>query len=455
MCEVARRRLPSGSWSRRQPEGWRAYGIRPQAGRYRGIRPQAERYRGSQRRGGRYRGPSVIDRRYRGSVLEALEPLKKFCSHPVRPSGSGLFSFWRRFRSVTGRYGHAPSLKRGLPKPCQSVSQSKDVPLRGKQCQKLKILAPSGHRIFLKALSPQGPSSKEAANPKAQSGRFTQISFPKRNNRPIAARILGKMLRARGLCKKKRIDFALPSFDFAFTCFDFGWPGYGLAIEGEWLRKATEVVGFVGLEGNGVFRTQRFGREGGGDEGGQKWSACVRLGSPFFRKIKNLVLLMKGTEGRDRTDGTDGESGEGRIGESADRRRTEKRAQARAVQTLSRRTKPLSWFALARPAWGTRITGWGRAGKSERMKGTEGRDRTDGTNGTDGWRGSKELPRIVAYGSAGVCCHFGRRVADRHRRVACATDAKSNGIRAGEELWWLNLRVVRNRVCPYNDGFRV
>ena len=96
-----------------------------------------------------------------------LEPLKKFWSHPVRPSGSGLFSFWRRFRSVwlpkpcesgaqsrralrakqSGHCGHAPSLKRGLPKPCQSVSPSKDVPLRGKQCQKPKILAPFGYRI--------------------------------------------------------------------------------------------------------------------------------------------------------------------------------------------------------------------------------------------------------------------------------------------------------------------
>jgi len=70
--------------------------------------------------------------------------------------GSGLFGFWLRFRSVTGRCGHAPSLKRGLPKPCQSVSQSKDVPLRGKQCQKPKTLAPRDYTISGKALVPLG-----------------------------------------------------------------------------------------------------------------------------------------------------------------------------------------------------------------------------------------------------------------------------------------------------------
>jgi len=66
-----------------------------------------------------------------------LEHLKKFCSHPVRPSGSGLFGFWLRFRSVTGRCGHAPSLK---------------------PCQKPKILAPHGYRIFLNALDLLCPS---------------------------------------------------------------------------------------------------------------------------------------------------------------------------------------------------------------------------------------------------------------------------------------------------------
>ena len=61
-----------------------------------------------------------------------LERLKKYCSHPVRPSGSVPFGFWLRFRSVTGRCGHAPSLKPG---------------------QKPKILAPSGYSIFLTALA--------------------------------------------------------------------------------------------------------------------------------------------------------------------------------------------------------------------------------------------------------------------------------------------------------------
>ena len=86
-----------------------------------------------------------------GNYFYDSEPFHKFCSRTVRPSGSGLFGFWLRFRSVTGRCGHAPSLKRGLPKPCESVSQSGDVPLRGKQCQKPKILAPHGYTISRKA----------------------------------------------------------------------------------------------------------------------------------------------------------------------------------------------------------------------------------------------------------------------------------------------------------------
>ena len=64
-------------------------------------------------------------------VLAALEPFHKFCSRTVRPSGSGLFGFWLRFRSVTGHCGHALSLK---------------------PCQKPKILAPRGCRIFETAL---------------------------------------------------------------------------------------------------------------------------------------------------------------------------------------------------------------------------------------------------------------------------------------------------------------
>jgi len=65
----------------------------------------------------------------RSKVL--LEPIQKFCSHPVRPSGSGLFGFWLRFRSVTGHCGHAPSFK---------------------PCQKPKILAPRSYTISGKAL---------------------------------------------------------------------------------------------------------------------------------------------------------------------------------------------------------------------------------------------------------------------------------------------------------------
>ena len=61
-----------------------------------------------------------------------LEQLKKFCSHAVRPLGSGLFGFWLRFRSVTGRCGYAPSFK---------------------PCQKSKILAPRSYRISGKALA--------------------------------------------------------------------------------------------------------------------------------------------------------------------------------------------------------------------------------------------------------------------------------------------------------------
>jgi hypothetical protein len=39
------------------------------------------------------------------------EPFHKFCSHAVRPSGSGLFGFWLRFRSVW------------FPKPCEPGAQ--------------------------------------------------------------------------------------------------------------------------------------------------------------------------------------------------------------------------------------------------------------------------------------------------------------------------------------------
>jgi hypothetical protein len=40
-----------------------------------------------------------------------LEHFQKYCSHPVwEEGGSGSFGFWLRFRSVTGRCGHAPSL---------------------------------------------------------------------------------------------------------------------------------------------------------------------------------------------------------------------------------------------------------------------------------------------------------------------------------------------------------
>src|SRR5580704_13664659 len=75
-----------------------------------------------------------------------LERLKKYCSHPVRPVGSGLFGFWLRFRSVTGRCGHASSLK---------------------PCQKPKILAPRGYRISGKALM-----TKECLNPNDEGWRF-------------------------------------------------------------------------------------------------------------------------------------------------------------------------------------------------------------------------------------------------------------------------------------------
>jgi hypothetical protein len=70
--------------------------------------------------------------------------------------------------------------------------------------------------------------------------------------------------------------------------------------EGGWLRIASELVGLVGFEGNEIFKTQLFEREGGGGEGGQKWSASVRLGSGKFRKMKNLVWPMRVTENRQR-----------------------------------------------------------------------------------------------------------------------------------------------------------
>jgi hypothetical protein len=57
-----------------------------------------------------------------------LERFKKNCGRSVgKEKGSGLFGFWRRFASVTGRCGHAPSAK-----PRQNP----------------KILAPNGHSFF-------------------------------------------------------------------------------------------------------------------------------------------------------------------------------------------------------------------------------------------------------------------------------------------------------------------
>jgi len=65
-------------------------------------------------------------------ICSLLERFQKFCSHPVRPSGSGLFGFWLRFRLVAGPCGHVPALK---------------------PCQKPKILAPGRCRIFENALA--------------------------------------------------------------------------------------------------------------------------------------------------------------------------------------------------------------------------------------------------------------------------------------------------------------
>ena len=61
-----------------------------------------------------------------------------------------------------------------------------------------------------------------------------------------------------------------------------------------WVRIASELFGLVGFEGNGVFGTQLFGREWGGDEGGQKWSACVRLGSGKRCRIQDARVRGEG-----------------------------------------------------------------------------------------------------------------------------------------------------------------
>jgi hypothetical protein len=132
-----------------------------------------------------------------------------------------------------------------------------------------------------------------------------------------------------------RIDFARPSLDFDGPCLDFGWlcQGYGLVMEGEYqgiaaamayrewspqplpqglgARPADGTGGFVGLEGNGVFRVQLFEREGGGDEGGQKWSACVRLGPHIFRKIKKSGFADEGCGIPKQNSGENGGSGVG------------------------------------------------------------------------------------------------------------------------------------------------
>ena len=77
-----------------------------------------------------------------------LERFKKYCGQSVgREKGSGLFGFWLRFGSVTGHCGHAPSPKRGLPKPATSQFPQKRRTLRDPWCQNPKILAPTGHTI--------------------------------------------------------------------------------------------------------------------------------------------------------------------------------------------------------------------------------------------------------------------------------------------------------------------
>ena len=63
---------------------------------------------GSSRRG------RVCSTKLRMAAL-GLKHLQKLCSARLWPlRGSGVFGFWRRFGSVTGRCGPAPS-----PKPCQ------------------------------------------------------------------------------------------------------------------------------------------------------------------------------------------------------------------------------------------------------------------------------------------------------------------------------------------------
>ena len=103
-----------------------------------------------------------------------LKRLKKYCSHPVRPSGSGPFGFWLRFRSVW------------LPKPCESGAHIKRA-LRAKQSgrcghapslkpgQKPKILAPSGYSIFLTALEAKRGLENPVLDDKERRGYFFAV----------------------------------------------------------------------------------------------------------------------------------------------------------------------------------------------------------------------------------------------------------------------------------------
>jgi hypothetical protein len=51
------------------------------------------------------------NRSHSTDIPKLPERFNKYCSHSATRRESGLFGFWLRFDSVTGRCGHAPSSK--------------------------------------------------------------------------------------------------------------------------------------------------------------------------------------------------------------------------------------------------------------------------------------------------------------------------------------------------------
>jgi hypothetical protein len=176
---------------------------------------------------------------------EPQERFQRFRSRPVHPSGSGLFGFWLRFRSVW------------LPKPGQSVSQNKDVPLRGKQCQKPKILPLRGYSILLTALMADFRVTRFFMRNGMKANKLDQLVARNSPPKSASARVFS---RRNKICKSGRETKETPHL--RFTDYDEHASGnlktgavgfrsifYGSGRCGFWAKKPTQIRGRVGFVG--------------------------------------------------------------------------------------------------------------------------------------------------------------------------------------------------------------